>query len=474
MRLDTQSGFWVCPNQHRVPETLEEAQTRMKAKGAPPSVTITYRGSLEARTKSVFETAHYYLWQGDKPHAIETLKQAADLQPDFIDAYLWLAKLCDDDTQKHHYLDDVLARDPGHIEALRLLMVLNGDMTPEEAELSMQAADPKRVHADGAVRAVTQTLICPVCGGGLTVDEASGRVVCKFCGYLAPLAKRSDREGGTTLGVALLKRRAQAVQWVIGERLLHCQQCGTERTIPAGRLSQVCPFCGANAVIESDALKTVEKPDTLLPFTVNEEQAKLAIRERLNKLDQRMAGLLDDNRVARAVIEGLFVPLWVFDALVNVSQTTTNLRLPNSRDQVRTFKPYENIQFQDGMVGVPIFGMKQPPILKQISEYDLSPAQAYDPKLLARTPAALYDVDFDAASLTARSHITQTMRERYERGGSGQSLDVKVYANVLQMTFTLLLVPVWIATLYERDGEIRAAVVNGQTGAVALGDSRKP
>jgi len=125
-------------------------------------------------------------------------------------------------------------------------------------------------------------------------------------------------------------------------------------------------------------------------------------------------------------------------------------------------------------LGVPVFGMKQPPILKQISEYELSAAQAYDPKLLARTPAALYDVDFDAASLTARSHITATMRERYERGGSGQSLDVKVYANVLQMTFTLLLVPVWIATLYERDGEIRAAVVNGQTGAVALGDSRKP
>ena len=472
MRLDTQSGFWVCPNKHRVPETLDEAQTRMKAKGERPSVTLTYRGKLEARTKSVFETAHDYLWQGDPTRAVQIFKQAVDLQPDFVDAYLWLAKLTDDPTQKRHYLDDVLARDPGHIEALRLLMVLNGEMTPEEAERSIQAADPRRQQAEGAVKATTQTLICPVCGGGLTVDEASGRVVCKFCGYLAPLEKRSDREGGT-LGVALLKRRAQAVQWVIGERLLRCKQCGTERTIPAGRLSHVCPFCGANAVIESDALKTVEKPDTLLPFVVTEDQAKLAIRERLNKLDQRMAGLLDDNRVAHAVIEGLFVPLWVFDALVNVSQTTTDQRMPNSRDQVRTFKPYENIQFQDGMVGVPVFGMKQPPILKHISEYELSSAQAYDPKLLARTPAALYDIDFDAASLTARSHITQTMRDRYERG-SGQSVEVKVYANVLQMTFMLMLVPVWIATLYERDGEVRAAVVNGQTGAVALGDSRKP
>jgi len=37
-----------------------------------------------------------------------------------------------------------------------------------------------------------------------------------------------------------------------------------------------------------------------------------------------------------------------------------------------------------------------------------------------------------------------------------------------------MLAPVWIATLYERDGEIRSAVVNGQTGEIALGKAHKP
>ena len=38
----------------------------------------------------------------------------------------------------------------------------------------------------------------------------------------------------------------------------------------------------------------------------------------------------------------------------------------------------------------------------------------------------------------------------------------------------LVLVPVWAMTINERDGEVRPALVNGQTGKVALGKAAKP
>ena len=44
---------------------------------------------------------------------------------------------------------------------------------------------------------------------------------------------------------------------------------------------------------------------------------------------------------------------------------------------------------------------------------------------------------------------------------------------VRQMSFTLLLMPVWVITLFERDGDVRPALVNGQTGKVALGKAIK-
>jgi hypothetical protein len=42
------------------------------------------------------------------------------------------------------------------------------------------------------------------------------------------------------------------------------------------------------------------------------------------------------------------------------------------------------------------------------------------------------------------------------------------------MSFSLVLMPVWIATLHERDGDTRLALVNGQSGQVALGKANKP
>jgi hypothetical protein len=41
------------------------------------------------------------------------------------------------------------------------------------------------------------------------------------------------------------------------------------------------------------------------------------------------------------------------------------------------------------------------------------------------------------------------------------------------MSFQLLLVPVWLATLHETDGDTRRALVNGQTGECALGKTEK-
>jgi hypothetical protein len=37
----------------------------------------------------------------------------------------------------------------------------------------------------------------------------------------------------------------------------------------------------------------------------------------------------------------------------------------------------------------------------------------------------------------------------------------------------LVLLPVWVGTLVEADGDVRTALVNGQSGRVALGKAEK-
>ncbi len=476
LALDLERGMFRCANcGFKRPETLDEAAERIRAQGARPVVQLMFRGVLDPRARSLFESGQDYLWRKDIAAALDAFQDAIDIQPDFVDAHLWIAKTSDDERIQRDHLGEIIARDAGNLDALRMLMVLNGEITPEEAELSREQRTPMIRRIDGAVQTEATLLICPVCGGMLTIDEANGRVVCRFCGHTEPLnGQRHASDGAEILGAALLKRRIQPVKWIVGEHILHCNQCGAERTIPARRLSSVCPFCGSQQVIEQDALNTVEKPDGLIAFSIDEDEAKAAIRERLKGLVERISGFFDENRIVNAAIEGVYLPYWVFDALAEVSKTTINRRTSSLYEQRSQIKPYQNETFSDGMMGlgVPAVTSPAPDLTAQIGAFNVSDAVAYEANLLARYPAALYDVDFDEAALRAQSVVADHMRARY-KVGENQNTDVNVFTSVRQMSFTLLLMPVWVCTLFERDGDVRPALVNGQTGKVALGKAEK-
>ncbi|NDJ63315.1 MAG: hypothetical protein GYB67_19500 [Chloroflexi bacterium] len=222
-------------------------------------------------------------------------------------------------------------------------------------------------------------------------------------------------------------------------------------------------------MITKDALGSFEQPAALLPFRVSEDAAKDIIRERLRGLSERLAGLLRDNRVARAAIEGVYLPFWLFDGVVEVTRTT--VEITPSGERQRDINPYQHERFQDGVLDVAVCAMQSSPpsaLTARLGNYDLSGLVNYAPRLLARHPAALYDLDFDAASLQARGLIAERMRERYSENASRRHQE-HVYSMVQQMSFRLVLLPVWLVTLYERDGDVRPALINGQTGEAVLG-----
>ncbi|MEO8396577.1 MAG: Trm112 family protein, partial [Chloroflexota bacterium] len=220
LTLNPDTGMFRCVTcGFKRPETLDEASARIRSRGERPVVTLTQRGEIDLRARTLFENGQDALWRGDKAAAIREFEEAADVQPDFVDAHLWIAKTSDDARLQRDHLDSILAHDPGHVEALRLLLVLNGDLTPEEAQRSRETHTPILRRAADAVQTNITTLRCPVCGGDLTTDENNGRVVCRSCGHSEPLdASRHASDGAAVLGAALLKRRAQSERWIVGER----------------------------------------------------------------------------------------------------------------------------------------------------------------------------------------------------------------------------------------------------------------
>lgn len=477
MTYDLQSQTVLCKqcghNPWEADQSLEERMVEVKAHGPRKAVTRYHRGPVTPSADSVFETGHDYLHQGNKPEALRAFKRAVDYQPDFIDAHLWIAQVADDPKVKRDHLETVLAYDSGNLEATRLLLVLDGRMTPEQAARTYHYNNPELKQVETPVATETTALLCPACQGHLTIDDVSGRVECRFCGYSGHMEKKPAHDGAELLTVALLERKAQSVKWVIGEWLLHCNQCGAERTIPSRKLSETCPFCGSNHVIVKDVLDSFEQPDGLIPFKITAEEAVEQIKESLKSFSERLKGWLDNNKVASARLEGVYLPFWAFDALVDVTRTTIDNRMPEYRGQQRN--PYTSITTTDAQNDVLVCGVTSPsPILTaKLGNYDLDALAPYQPKLLAKYPAELYSIDFDKASLEARSIVSANMRKRHHQATHNSEVQVNIYTAVRQMSFRLLLLPVWVATLTEVDGDLRSALVNGQTGQVALGKTEK-
>jgi uncharacterized Zn finger protein (UPF0148 family) len=473
MTLNVRDGVFICPAGHRRFETLDEAKARLAVQEARPARPLAYGGVLHVRARSLYETALDHLWRKETEQALDALRDALDVQPDFTDAHLIIAETVTDPAVKRHHLELLLAHDPGNAEGIRQMLLLEGRLTHEEAERSRANGVPVLRRAE-AVKATTRVLECPVCGGALTLDEDNRRVFCRFCGHTAPLPAAVD-DGSQTIGVAQIQRAARGVVWEIGGHVQHCNNCGADRTVPPGRISGTCPFCGSTAVIVADATGALEQPDALLPFAHDAERAKDAIRERLRGVDERLYTLNAGNKVAEAQIEGVYLPFWVYDAVLDVTRRVT-ITQPGRTGSVRPVTLMDDTsRFQDGVIGVAVPAFTTPPdaLIDAITPFTPADAMPYDPRLLARYPAALYTIDFERAALTARSRAAEVTRGRFSTSDSPHKR-VSVSAFVQQMTFRLMLFPVWIAVLTERDGDRRLALVNGQTGRAAIGAPSRP
>lgn len=473
MTMDFATATMHCPQcGYQSTTGLDERAAQVRAQGPRPEVSVTNESIINPRAVSLFDTAQDYLYQGDKSEAIHCLEEALNLEPDFVDAHLWIAKASDDEKVKRDHLSSILAYDPGNTEATRMMLVLNGKLTPEQAARTYNDGDLPTQEADGPVATTTTTLKCPNCKGDLTVSDTSGQVTCRFCGYTGVKPARSDI-GAESLVAAMLQRRAAAVKWVIGERLLQCSECGASRTIAGNQLSARCPFCGSNHVIEQDALGSFEQPEGLIPFAISREQAGASIKKHLNTFGERMKGWFVNNNVASATLSGYYLPFWMFDATVEISRTI--IANYQSRDRYgKVQEPYRRTTMNDALYDIEVCAVTSPPpgMLHLLGDYHPDKMVPYDPQLLAKYPAQLYTVDVDEAALEAHGIVSYAMRNKYDWRESGD-VTVNVFSKIQQMSFRLVLVPVWIAQLVEDDKDQRMALVNGQTGKTVLGKAEK-
>jgi hypothetical protein len=405
---------------------------------------------------------------GDLPNARLVLHHAQTNYPDCPDVWYLLALTTDAPREKLLYLDKALALQPYHEYAWRAKGVLEG-VIPDAEALPVVPPGPGE-----PVEAESETQECPLCGGALAFDAALGALICGHCGHQPGRAVRRAgpaRGGYKKLDDALIQRRFGFTrEWQIGSRVLVCQNCHAQLTLAGTTLSTQCPFCDSAHVLIEDAVGSFEEPDALLPFQIDRQAAARAVHHRLAP-DQR-------GEIERGDMWGLYLPFWDFAGIVSVLAPAM-MPLP--------------VAFRPGVFNVEhvlVGGVTGPAqaVLADLMPYDLRALTPYDARYLARWPAQIYSVDMIQASITARAYLKYSARQQATHAAYRQpEIDLAradfdgynppntplwraVSVEIEGISYRLLLLPVWMITLYLRDGRHRPAVVNGQTGEALILD----
>jgi hypothetical protein len=225
------------------------------------------------------------------------------------------------------------------------------------------------------------------------------------------------------------------------------------------------------------------KPQALVPFALEEPQARASMVQWLGRLWFAPNGLVDYARKGRA-LAGLYVPYWTFDAdtqsryrgqrgtyyyTTRTVSVNVNGRHETRQEQVRhTAWSAVSGRVARAFDDVLVLASQSLPrrYTDALAPWDLGALVPYNPDFLAGFTAEGYTVGLADGQVIAREVMDQVIREdaRNDIGGDEQRVE-QVETDYAAETFKHVLLPVWMAA-YKYRGKTYRFVVNGQTGRV--------
>ena len=324
---------------------------------------------------------------------------------------------------------------------------------------------------------------CPACGGSLAFDAASQKLKCPFCDSVYDLNSFETQESASPQEPQAMQSDETAEdsmnwnvepgsEWSEGEtdqmHVLSCNSCGGEIVCDDTTAAANCPYCG-NPVVLKGKLSGMLKPDCIIPFKLDKEQAKKALKRHVESKKFVPALFKDQNHIDE--IKGVYVPFWLFDASVaaNISFTGERTRSWSDAEYRYTEHNYYRI-YRAGYVNferVPVDGSTKmaDDLIESIEPFDFSEAVDFKTAYLAGYMADKYDVDAQASIEAANARIKKSTENAFRDTVNGFAGIVQENAciNLQNGVARYALYPVWLLNT-KWNGKDYTFAMNGQTG----------
>ena len=321
---------------------------------------------------------------------------------------------------------------------------------------------------------------CPACTGPMRFLPDTGKTACEYCGSVYELAEIEALYQQTET-----EQEAEPSQWddsgltedwgeqAGGMKVYACPACTAELICDETTAATCCPYCGNPTVVPGQFSGSV-KPDLLIPFKLEKEDAVAALKQHYRKRFFLPKSFTSQNHVQQ--IQGVYVPFWLFDG---EAEGSASFQATRSRSYVKgDYRITETMHYQISRAGsvafeqVPVDASSKMPDghMDSIEPYDYSALKPFSTAYLPGFLADKYDVDMEQCRQRADVRCEGTLVRELEKTVVGyetvSNTGKRIHLRRGKVHYALL--PVWLLNT-KWQGQDFLFAMNGQTGKL-VGD----
>lgn len=311
---------------------------------------------------------------------------------------------------------------------------------------------------------------CTSCGSSLEFDPDSQTMKCPYCKTSVPI----EEDKFEIQEKDFFKSIKEKEVWVdkATERVIKCENCGATTVLDAKVTASRCAFCDSPHVLEvkdEDDVASI-RPESLIPFKINEEKAKNLFTEWLKKKFFAPKEVKEQHILEN--IKGVYIPHWTFDSntFTRYSCSVGEHYHVKQGDKTVTKtkwhrKSGHHTMFIDDELINASRNVDQKK-MKALEPFHFNELVPFKQEYLSGFMAEKYGIDLEEGWGIAKQHMKQDIERTIKRGIHGDEIrNFSTTITFRDITYKHILLPIFVAS-YKFNNKVYNFYVNGQTGEV--------
>lgn len=311
---------------------------------------------------------------------------------------------------------------------------------------------------------------CPGCSAPMIFSSEKQKMICEHCGTECTVEELDNiNQYNTDTGEVVTGDFTQSTE-TEDFNVFKCSSCGAEILTDDNTSATFCSFCGRPNLVQN-RLSGVSKPERLIPFKINKQQAKDKYLEWAKKGIFTPALFSAKSTIEK--ITGMYVPFWMYDynARMNLTANCTKVRHERKGGYDYTYTDHfivtRDIEAQYDKLPADASEKMPDDVMDKLEPFDNKELTDFELPYLSGYYSEKFNYSADDLSSRAekriRKYIDETTRETIEGYNTINVTHQNSNLNKLKAEYTLM--PVWVLNCRYNDKDY-LFTLNGQTGKI--------